>query len=221
MFKKIAILHAFLLLGNVVAEGTDHSSHDGHEGEGEDHAPMYCAKHCEHHDEGPGHNHRDMRWLESGHDDEEDVCGDGHGQKDECTEVTFGSMATFGYANVTEAFLGCTLHACEDLCVGVTNATAYTVQNETICFPEKSEMDGMYMMQDVAKVASVSRGCEGAHKMGEMWMAGETHSACAESYNTMGVEFGHEDDHSSSSAMGFTLAVAAGIGSLFMFGLVY
>jgi len=156
------------------------------------------------------------------HDDEEDICGDGHGQKDECTEVTFGSVDTFGYANATEAFLGCTLHACEDLCVGVTNATTYTVQNETICFPEMTKNDAMFNAEAVAKVAAVSRGCEGAHQMGEMWMVGEVHTACDESYNTKGVEFGHDShDSSASSAMGFTLAVAAGIGSLFMSGLVY
>lgn len=142
----------------------------------------------------------------------------------QCSEVSFGTEATFGYADVKESFLGCSLHVCEELCANVTNATAFTVvSNETICFPELTEGDGKYASEDVAKVAAISRGCEGAHQMGENWMVGEVHSACEESYNTKGVEFGHSShDHTTSSSfiMGSTLAVAAGIGSLFVVGLV-
>ena len=84
-------------------------------------------------------------------------------------------------------------------------------------------MDGMYDTKLEAEVAAISRGCEGAHEMSGMFMIGETHPTCDGTYDSFGVEYGHDDhDHSGSAPVSGSFLgsmLAGGVGSLFAFGL--
>ena len=132
-------------------------------------------------------------------------CGDGYGQTSSCNAVNVTMPSSLGYANETElpnGFLGCTDSVCLNTCkdVNTTNPLEIVVGSDgakTFCFPKRETGDGMFMMKDVAEVSAVSRGCSGSHQMGDMYMQGSTHPACAESYHTEGVAFGSDGESSS------------------------
>ena len=129
----------------------------------------------------------------------DDPCRDSKGQSDTCTAITFNDETLFGYTNTTVpiGFLGCSSSSCDSACSTMEDSTS-TMDKEggTFCFPKKQNMNGMYMSEDMAKLAAVGKGCSGAHFMDPMWMIGNMHSDCMESYDKMGVTY-----TSSSSAL--------------------
>lgn len=138
--------------------------------------------------------------------DTDNPCGDSKGQSDTCTSITFSDASKFGYDSTTapSGFLGCSNSVCQTVCANM-NATAYMdVQGDTFCFPKKTQMDGMYMNQDMAAMSAVSRGCAGAHFMDPMYMIGAMHSDCVQSYDSMGVTY-------TSSSAGVKVSLLVGV----------
>lgn len=136
-----------------------------------------------------------------------DPCGDGHGQQSSCAATDFVNvtMGNFGYTDASKlplGFVGCSHSICVDACSSVENSTQAievvtdTNGKKTFCFPKRSTSDGMFMAKDAAEMSAISRGCSGAHQMGEMFMQGSTHSACMDSYVEAGVVFGNPDSSS-------------------------
>jgi len=54
----------------------------------------------------------------------------------------------------------------------------------------------MYATEKEAQEAALAMGCEGAHKMGDEWMPGNTHSACSQQqqHNNHDHDHDHDDD---------------------------
>ena len=137
-------------------------------------ADVYCATGCE----------------------SDDPCGDGKGQNTECTDLELTTIDDFGYTNIAEvpsSFLGCSKAKCEEVCSGVDMSLDMTVMDGFLCFPEKSMMDGMFPKEDYALMSAVSRGCSGSHEMKMngmvVYMHGDMHGDCADSFSDVGVTF--------------------------------
>eukprot|EP00979_Chaetoceros_neogracilis_P009989 scaffold2347_cov287-Chaetoceros_neogracile.AAC.17 len=137
----------------------------------------------------------------------DDPCGDSKGQSDTCTAVTFDDKTMFGYTNMTmpTGFLGCSKTICATACANTGETSPMVKEGDTFCFPKRADKDGMFMTQDMAKLAAVGKGCSGAHAMGEMYMVGTMHSDCMNSYAAVGVSFGT----SSSSSLTTSLFMGA------------
>ena len=153
-----------------------------------------------------------------------DPCGDKSGQQAKCISSDFISMSeTFGYSSndsLPTGFLGCSGSVCDDVCAGVNMTEPITIKTDsvtavkTFCFPKRDS--AMFMTEDLAELSAISRGCEGSHKMGDMYMHGSTHAACMDKFSEDGVKF----DPDSSSSRHFvsvpllvvaTLAVTVGL----------
>mmetsp|Transcript_6282 Transcript_6282/g.9520 ORF Transcript_6282/g.9520 Transcript_6282/m.9520 type:complete len:201 (+) Transcript_6282:197-799(+) len=173
----------------VHAEGSHSHGHSEHESD------IFCATECT-----EGNN--------------ADPCGDGKGQQESCTEGTsFITMFDkFGYSNQTalpNGFLGCSLHACEDLCMSAIMDTNWTEPMKvvtaddgvkTFCF---ADGNGMFMSKDLAEMSALTRGCSGSHFMDPMYKHGSNHAACVDSY--------HPDGSSSSRFTWSTIAAAVSL----------
>lgn len=158
---------------------------------GDDMANVYCVKKCS----------------------SNNPCGDKMGQSTRCLSITFDNATEFGFEdeNKTDEFLGCSHTICTDACSGMEVSSKINIINGTFCFPKMQEMNDMFMTKDLAKMAAVSRGCEGAHEMGGgKFMVGDDHDACVKSYSKSGVTLGGDDSSSSSVLMTFG-AVAFGM----------
>jgi len=197
-------------------EGDDNSSHDmggmedvhdGHEhGMDHEHELMdnadssvmaYCVKACS--------------------TTNEDPCGNGKGQSSACTDVSLELPAAFGFdpSDPPSSFLGCTNDVCADECAAMETTALADIQGDTVCFPVKDTMDGMFPTKDDAELAAVARGCVGSHSMGNMGvMIGSTHTACESSFTKEGVRLGSSAAPSASSVSPVLVAVMTGVGTM-------
>lgn len=147
-----------------------------------------------------------------------DPCGDMSGQQAKCVSSDFISMAgTFGYNSMDAlptGFLGCSGPVCDDVCAGVNMTEPMTIKTDsatgvkTFCLPKRESQ--MFMMEDLAEMSAISRGCEGSHKMGDMYMHGSSHAACMNSFTEDGVKFGAESS-SSRHFVGVPLFIVASL----------
>jgi len=140
-------------------------------------------------------------------------------QTPSCESTTFMETSRFAYApdiDMPTSFIGCSHDVCSNLCAGNgmnTNQisgmniapSADGPDGNTYCFPEQTP-DGMYFSEEIAKMAAIARGCSGSHAMtineSDMFMIGESHMECMNSYSANGIEFGKEvedDGHNDSS----------------------
>ena len=190
-----------------IQAGDDHGhGGHGHEHEHGDHeAMMYCTTECT-------------------TENADDPCTNGKAQQSTCVNGDFLDMVgIFGY-NETEGgqrFVGCSESICESACMGVNMTKPMEVvigSNgiKTFCFPNRDT--GMFMMEDLAEMSAISRGCSGAHQMGEMYMHGSMHTSCDDSYEMMGIPFGK--DESSSSRFHLSVVTWASTLSLLVVSLV-
>ena len=146
-----------------------------------------------------------------------DPCGDGKGQQSSCVDTDFITMfSSLQYSNITDlprGFLGCSMSICETACKDINMTkpmeivTADTNGIKMFCLPAKDTGDGMFMLKDLAEMSALSRGCSGSHQMGSMYMNGDMHSACMDSYNKDGIKFGEPE--SSSSRVVVNLSIFA------------
>ena len=187
MNLKLSAIAVSALFNHKASAAMDHD-------DGDDMASVYCAKQCS----------------------SDNPCGDNMGQSPQCLSITFDNATKFGFqdANQTDTFLGCAHSVCTSACSGMQDSSKMDIVNGTFCFPKMTEMNDMFMTEDLAKMAAVSRGCEGAHLMDDKFMIGDTHMACMKSYSKSGVALGSEDS-SSSSVMKITFgAIASGFVAL-------
>ena len=142
---------------------------------------VYCAKECV-------------------SDDSASPCEDSKGQSSQCLSVTYDAATNFGFDEnfTTETFMGCTHTVCETACSGMDSSKKMNIVDGTFCFPKMSEMNDMFMTEDMAKMAAVSRGCEGAHAMSGSFMIGDNHSDCMGSYSKSGKVYGSGIDESNN-----------------------
>ena len=61
----------------------------------------------------------------------------------------------------------------------------------------------MYATEKEAQEAALAMGCEGAHKMGDEWMPGNTHSACSQQQQHNNHD--HDDDDDDDDDMALTM----------------
>ena len=114
--------------------------------------------------------------------------------------------------DMPSGFVGCSLSICETACMDANMTKSMDIVMDeatgvkTFCFPKKETGDGMFMMEDIAEISALSRGCSGSHKMGEMFMYGSMDHTCMDSYDEYGIKFGPES--SSSRLMASILVVA-------------
>ena len=71
--------------------------------------------------------------------------------------------------------------------------TTTTMMNGTALLSSIGDpmMMQMYATEKEAQEAALAMGCEGAHKMGDEWMPGNTHSACSQQQQH---NLNHDDD---------------------------
>ena len=93
-----------------------------------------------------------------------DPCGDGKAQSPKCASTDFITMiSNFGYTNATElpnnGFGGCSQSVCNEACKNMNMTVSMEVVTDdqggkVFCFPTPDTMNGMFMMQDLAEMAT-------------------------------------------------------------------
>jgi hypothetical protein len=146
-------------------------------------------------------------------------CADGKAQQKQCSGTSssvFKNMTNLGYESelvVPNGFLGCSAAACATKCAGMDETNlfeSFPGTTNAFCFNATNKVgdNAMFMNSDLAGMHAIAQGCAGNHSMGNMYMGGSTHMACASSYSADGVAYTYTAS-SASSAKTATMVFAS------------